>query len=156
MKTTPGLLLITLLTMVMGACSYSDTEIYYVEPVPNDSALMVLTTSLDTVGEAIITDSLLFTYRAVIEGGKLYFTEASIDNFILHQHETDYDPDTITGPFVLSDSFWIRRDMPVLPGINSMLFTLYYSSNTNSLADILGVEANIFEEEYIIDMGGIK
>jgi hypothetical protein len=154
MKTFPGLILIFLL--VLASCSYSDPEMYYAEPVPGDSTSVVLTTSLDTVEDAVVIDSLLFSFRAEVEGGKLYFTEASMGNISLYQNDANYDPDTLTESYVLADSFWLSRLIPVPQGENSMFLTLYYSSNTNSLADKVGLEAFTIEEEYIINMGGVK
>ncbi len=42
-------------------------------------------------------------------------------------------------------------------GIYSMLFTLYYSSNTNSLGDKVGIEADILDLDFdLVVEGGNK
>ena len=140
--------------LAVAGCTYTDQEIYYVEPVPSDSAVIAVTTNLDTIEQVVITDSLMFRYRAEIEGGELYFAEASIGSLTLYQLATDYDPDTVTGPYITTDSFWIRSD--IAPGTNlySLQFSLYYSSNTNSLADQVGIEADILNLEFDLLLEG--
>lgn len=154
MKITFQVLLAALFTLTIYGCSYSDPGVYYVEPVPGDSVTVVMSSSLDTVDVAEISDSLLFTFRAEIEGGMFYAAKASVENQFIYEYYANYDPDTISGPYVLSDSFWIMQDHDVGAGISSMLFEIYHSANTNSLADIVRVEAGIFELEYDILLEG--
>jgi len=145
-----------LLGVAMSACSFTDDQIYYVEPVPGDSAVVKVSTNLAPTDTSVIADSLLFIYDAEIEGGELYFTEASIDNLVLYQFATDYDPDTVNGPYALKDSFWIRGDLPLEAGINTLLFSVFYSSNTNSLADKVRREATILDLEFNVKLEGAK
>lgn len=146
-----------MLAMFLAACSYSSSEIYYASPVPGDTATVVLSTNLDNIDTAVISDSLLFKYRAEIENGELYFTSASVGTTTLYQHATDYDPDTLMGPFVLRDSFWIWSNPATDTALYSLLFTVYYSSNTNSLGDKLGIEADILTMEFdLLVEGGEK
>lgn len=140
--------------MLLAGCTYSNPDIYYVTPQAGDSASVVLSTNLDSLDPIIVSDSLLFKYSAEIEGGELYFLEASVSNITVYQRYTDYDPDTIPGPFVFSDSFWIYSAMAPDTAVYPMLFSTYYSSNTNSLADVLGVEANILDLEFKLLMEG--
>ncbi len=140
--------------LAVAGCTYTDQEIYYVEPVPSDSAVIAVTTNLDTIEQVVITDSLMFRYRAEIEGGELYFAEASIGSLILYQLATDYDPDTVTGPYITTDSFWIRSDIAPDTNLYSLQFSLYYSSNTNSLADQVGIEADILNLEFDLLLEG--
>lgn len=144
-----------ILAMFLAACSYSSSEVYYANPVPGDTATVMLSTNLDTIDPVVISDSLLFKYRAEIENGELYFTRASIGTTTLYQYATDYDPDTIIGSFVLTDSFWIWSSPATDIGLYSLLFTLYYSSNTNSLGDQLGVEADILNLEFELFVEGV-
>lgn len=155
MKIAVQILVTTLLALVVSGCSYSDPNIYYVEPTPGDSVTVLVTTNLDTIEIAQINDSLLFTFRAEIEGGKLYAAEASVENQLIYTKYTEYDPDTISGPFVLTDSFWIMQDLDVGPGMSSMLLEIFHSANTNSLADKVGIEASTFELEYDIQLEGV-
>jgi hypothetical protein len=154
MKIAVQILVTALLTLVVFGCSYTDPDIYYVEPIPGDSVTVVVTTNLDTVELAQINDSLLFTFRAEIEGGKFYAAQASVENQLIYANFTEYDSDTIIGPFVLTGSFWIKQDLDAGPGVSSMLLEIFHSANTNSLADVLGIEVDIFELEYAILVEG--
>ena len=155
MRATTSIFL--MLAMFLAACSYSSSEIYYASPVPGDTATVVLSTNLDNIDTVVISDSLLFKYRAEIENGELYFTSASVGPTTLYQHATDYDPDTLMGPFVLRDSFWIWSNPATDTALYSLLFTVYYSSNTNSLGDKLGIEADILKLEFdLLVEGGEK
>ena len=146
--------MLVLLTLATAGCSYSDPDIYYVEPIPGDSAIVVVNTNLDSVDNAEVIDSLLFIFWAEIEGGELYAAQAKVEEQSLYIYYADYDPDTLTGPYVISDSFWIMQDLNVGPGISTLTFSIYYSSNTNSLADVFGLEANVLDLEYAITLEG--
>ena len=52
--------LVTLVTLLTPGCAYSDPNIYYATPVPDDSARVVVTTNLDDIDTAGIVDSLMF------------------------------------------------------------------------------------------------
>lgn len=149
-------MVIVTVILALAGCTYMDQEIYYVVPVPSDSADIAVTTNLDTSEQVVITDSMMFRYRSEIEGGELYFAEATIGKLILYQLATNYDPDTVTGPYILTDSFWIRSDIAPATNIYSMQFSLYYSSNTNSLADFVGIEADMLNLEFdlLLEGGG--
>ena len=145
-----------ILAIFLAACSYSNSEVYYASPVPGDTATVILSTNLDTIDTPVISDSLLFKFRAEITNGELYFSSASIESATLYQYATDYDPDTIIGSFVLTDSFWIWNNPATGPGLYTLLFTLYYSSNTNSLGDKLDIEADVLNLEFdlLVEGGG--
>jgi len=154
MKIAIQILLTAIYMLSISGCSYSDPDIFYVDPVPGDTVSVVLSTNLDTVDVAKITDSLLFIFRAEIEGGKFYVANASVGNELIYAYYSDYDPDTISGPYVFSDSFWIMQDLGVGPGMSSLLLEIYHSANTNSLADIVGVEAGVVKTEFDILLEG--
>jgi len=154
MKTLIGLLLFILFALATEACMYNDSESYYVNPIPGDSATLVVITNLDTIGNPVITDSLMIKYSAEIEGGELYVVDCNLDNLLLYEYISDYDPDTLAAPYVLSDSFWIRGSLPLEPGIKTMSLSFYYSANTNSLADKYGIEASKRDLEYDIKLEG--
>jgi len=154
MKTAFHLLMIAMLTLVAAGCSYSDPDIYYVEPIPGDSARLVVNTNLDSIDNAEVIDSLLFKYRAEIEGGELYAAQGKVEDQPLYIYYANYDPDTLSGPYILSDSFWIMQDLQAGPGISKLQFSIYYSSNTNSLADAVGLEAHVLNLEYTITLEG--
>ena len=140
--------------LLLAGCTYSNSDIYYVTPQADDSASVAVTTNLDSLDPIIVSDSLLFKYSVQIEGGELYLQEASVSNLTLYQHYTDYDPDTIVGPYVFTDSFWIYSAMAPDTALYPMLFSVYYSSNTNSLADMLSVEADILDLEFKLLLEG--
>ena len=160
MKRVNAIILISLVTLVLlitlltPGCSYSDPNIYYATPVPDDSARVVVFTNLDDIDTAVIVDSLMFKYEAEIEGGELYYLEASMSNILLYQYQPEYNPDTITGPYILVDSFWIPAEVAAETGLSSLLFSLYYSSNTNSLADKVQVEAAILNLNFDLMVEG--
>ena len=66
--------------------------------------------------------------------------------------------DTLSKAYTLGGLFLIPGDLPVLPGDNSLTLGFYYSANTNSLADVLGIEAESVELEYTItfEEGGAR
>lgn len=142
------------MAMLLASCTYSNSDIYYANPLPGDSATVVISTNLDTLDRVVISDSLLFRYSAGIENGELYFTRASIGSSTLYQYATDYDPDTLMEPFVLADSFWIYTDPVSDEAQYTLLFTAYYSANTNSLGDKLGLEAGILELDFELFVEG--
>lgn len=142
------------LACLLAACTYSDSDVYYANPIPGDTATLVVSTNLDTLDPVVIADSLLIKYRAEIENGKLYFTSASIDAITFYQYYTEYDPDTINGPYVLTDSFWIWSNPANDSGLYTLIFSAYYSSNTNSLGDKLGLEADLLNLEFDLFVEG--
>lgn len=141
MKSAIGFVLSSIIVLLLAGCTYSNSEIYYATPIPGDSATVVVNTNFDTQDTVVISDSLLFKYSTEIEGGELYFISASISSLTLYQFALDYNPDTINGPYVVTDSFWIWSDIAADTAIYPLLFSTYYSSNTNSLGDKIGVEA---------------
>ncbi len=146
--------IIIAVALLLAGCTYSNPDTYFVTPQADDSASVAVSTNLDSLDPIIVSDSLLFKYSVQIEGGELYLQEASVSNLTLYQHYTDYDPDTIPGPYVFSDSFWIYSAIAPDTALYPMLFSIYYSSNTNSLADVLSVEANILNLEFKLLLEG--
>jgi len=154
MNKIPVFLLI--LGLVLAAsCSYTNSEIYYVEPIAGDSTLISVTTSLDTVSEIIITDSLLVSWEATVERGEFYHIEALLSNYLIYEMTPDYNPDTVIGSFVIRDSFWISVDLPLVFAIHPLDMYFYTSSNTNSLGDYYKVEARTLLKEFQINLGGV-
>jgi hypothetical protein len=152
MKIRPAIIPAVCLALCMGACVYSSSGIYSVEPVPGDPAIITVSTNLDTLIDPTVTDSLAVIYTVTIEKGELYFVESKLEDQPVYERTTAYDPDTIEGPYLLADTFWIRGSLPVDPGSNTLYMNFYYSSNTNSLGDIFNIEASVIELEYILKM----
>ena len=124
---------------LISACSYSDDGVYSVDPVPDDPPVVWATTTLDTMDNPAITDSLEVEFDISIQNGELYILDATLGN------EPFYQSDTTQG------SFWIYAKDSELPGIDTLRMNFYYSSNTNSLADKLGLEARDLGLKYAID-----
>jgi len=156
MKTAFQVLILALLILAATGCSYSDPDIYYVEPIVANPASVLVLTNLDSIDTAPVADSLLLRYRAEIEGGEMYATQATIESQAIYLRYTPYNPDTISGSFIVSDSFWIRQDQLADTGVSTLGFNVYYSANTNSLADIVGLEAEILELEFKLSQEGAQ
>jgi hypothetical protein len=152
MKIRPAIFPVICLACCMGACVYSSSGIYNVEPVPDDPAVIDITTSLDTMIDPTVTDSMAVIYTVEIDKGELYYIESKLEDLPVYELATAYDPDTVEGPYQLVDTFWIRGSLPVDPGSNTLYMNFYYSSNTNSLGDLFRIEASVIELEYIIKM----
>ena len=134
-----------IIALATGACTYTDNEEYYVEPVPGDPATISVSTNLDTILDPTVIDSLEVIFQVVIQNGELYQVDAFvIDTFL-------YSNDTIDG------AFWVPFSAVDTPGIDTLRMQFYYSTNTNSLADIVGVEADILDLLFPVNfMGGLK
>ena len=80
----------------------------------------------------------------------------------LHVVESDtilmFVKDTIPESYSLEGLFSLPPTLPVPAGDHLMQMSFYYSANTNSLADILRIEADVTQLEYTItfDTGGAK
>lgn len=130
--------LISLLSL--SACFFSDSEIYEVEPVAGDPAELTMVSNLDTLYNPLVGDSLEVSYSASIVNGILYIVEAEISEQIV------YSSDSLEG------SFWIYPSQS--SGLDSLFLDFYHSSNTNTLADRTGYEAQITSHSYALDFGG--
>jgi len=133
------ILLIIGIAGLLSACIYTDYEHHLVEPVADDPPVIVATTNLDTMYNPEVNDSLQVVYDIAIQNGELYYLDASVGNSQV------YGSDTTQG------SFWLYSNDVELPGIDTLELKIYYSSNTNSLADIVGVEALDISLKYAID-----
>jgi hypothetical protein len=154
MKILRSFIILSAISFFMIACSYSNTDIYFVDPEPGEPAIIFATSNLDTMVDPTVTDSLLIIYKVEIDHAELYYVEGGMENYRVYGLTPVYDPDTLVGPFVVTDSFWLQGTLPVEPGAKSLFLSFYYSSNTNSLGDILGVEVDILDLEYTVHMEG--
>jgi hypothetical protein len=146
--------ILPVLTAGLWGCIYTSKDFYTVEPVRGVPATVSATFNLDTLNANAYTDSLLVSYEISVEGGELYYVQSLIGNYSVYEYLTDYDPDTMSGPYVLADSFWLDVAVPPDSGIYTLYLDFFYSSNTNSLGDILGVEADVLTLEFLIDFKG--
>ena len=135
------ILILAGLVALMSACVYTESGTYYVDPVPGEPPSFQASTNLDTIPDPIVIDSLEVFYDVEIENGEFYQVEAySFDEIV-------YLSDTIHG------SFWIIHDSLYRTGIDTLSLFFFYSTNSNSLADIVGAEYNVLELEYPILYG---
>ena len=127
---------------LINGCIYSDDGIYRVDPVPDDPPIVLASTNLDSIENPVVTDSLEVEYDISIQNGELYLLDVTLGNQFL------YESDTTQG------SFWIYASDSKIPGIDTLRMDIYYSSNTNSLGDILSIEARDLDLSYAIDFKG--
>ncbi len=142
MKNTILTLIVLGIVCLINGCIYSDEGAYYVDPVADDPPIVLASTNLDSIENPVVTDSLEVVYDISIQNGELYFLDVILGN------KPFYDSDTAQG------SFWIYASDSELPGIDTLRMDIYYSSNTNSLGDILRIEARELDLKYAIDFKG--
>jgi hypothetical protein len=133
------------MTVLLGSCYYNDNGVYFVDPVPGEPPVISVTTNLDTLAGPEVTDSLEVTYDVVIENGEFYLVEANVSNNWIFYSDTTHG------------SFWLYPGDVTYPGVDTLYLYFYYSTNSNSLADIVKLEANLIRRTYGIDFkeGGL-
>ena len=136
------MILLTAVLLVLGSCFYNESGIYYVEPLPGDPPSFSVTTSLDTLTDPEINDSLEVRYEVTIENGEFYLMEAYLSDAGLYYSDS------------IQNSFWVYSDDAPFPGPDSLLMVFYYSTNSNSLADLINLEANVVRKTYGIQFNG--
>lgn len=146
MRTWIFILLTALCLAGFSACFYSDSDLYYVEPTPAAPPQISIGTTLDTFHLPEVRDSLGVHYQVEISGGELYYVKAELAQSLI------YESDSIQG------FFWITPFMADSSGIDTLHMEFYYSTNTNSLADMMGYEALIKNKKYPLEflLGGAK
>jgi hypothetical protein len=127
------------IVFLISACAYSDDGVFAVVPVPDDPPVVWAATNLDSIENPVVADSLEVKYDISIQNGELYVINVTLGS----------------EPYLQSDSthgsFWMYAYDSELPGIDTLRMNIYYSSNTNSLADLLGLEARNLTLKYAID-----
>ena len=124
------------LLLLLQACFYNESDIYFVDVVPGEPPVFSVSVNLDTIIDAEVTDSLEVFYGAEIENGEFYLTQAYVLNTIIFQSDS------------LQNSFWLYPDDVAYPGLDTLYLYFYYSTNSNSLADLVKAEANIVQRKY--------
>jgi hypothetical protein len=119
---------------------------YYVDPIADDPPVISVSTNLDTLINPPVNDSFEVTYRAEITFGKFYYMYADVAG------STIFESDSTFG------TFWITPFMADSSGVDTLYMEFYYSTNSNSLADLLGYEAQVEYVNHAIDFsqGGAK
>lgn len=139
MKRKNSFVIIVLLLVSLPACFYSDSELYKVEPIPGDPPLLSVTTNLDSLYNPQVNDSLEVVYQLEISGGDFYYMQAKVGNASV------FDSDSTYG------SFWVSSFLADSTGVDTLLMNYYYATNSNSLADKVGYEAQVNTLKYAID-----
>jgi len=134
----------TLLLAGLPACIYSDAEMFQVEPVPGDPPVISVITSLDTLYNPPVNDSLEVIYNVEIDGGEFFYVYAAAVSTLVFESDLTHG------------SFWINpslADTPGVdtPGVDTLYMEFYYSSNSNSLAGKVGYEALVEYLKFAID-----
>jgi hypothetical protein len=111
------------------SCIFTDSETYYVDPIPGDLPQILVSTNLDTLYNPPVKDSLQVSYLVNISGGDFYYVYADIVN------KTIFESDSMEG------TFWITGSMAESAGVDTLYMEFYYASNSNSLGDKTGFEA---------------
>jgi hypothetical protein len=128
-----------LLLSGLPACYYSDSNIYYVDPVAGDPPLLSVFTNLDTLYNPPVNDSLEVIYQVEIEDGEFYNVYADVGSTAV------FESDSSEG------SFWISPVLADSSGVDTLYMEFYYSSNSNSLGDKFGYEALTEIQKFAID-----
>jgi len=122
--------------LLVNACFYNESDIYFVDVVPGEPPVFSVSVNLDTIIDAEVTDSLEVSYGAEIENGEFYLIQSFVSNKLVFQSDS------------LQNSFWIYPDDVASPGLDTLYLYFYYSTNSNSLADLVKAETNIFQRKY--------
>jgi len=121
---TAGLVLI----LFLNGCMYQSTDYYYNTVVPGEEPTLTFTTSLDTLSSAV-NDSFLIAFTANVDYGRILQVD-----FYYMDTALVYRSDTTT------DTFWLNPFIGDTAYSDSLEVNVYYSTNTGSLADVLGGE----------------
>ena len=133
------ILFAALLLAGLPACFYTDSEMYNVEPVPGDPPVRSVVTNLDTLHNPQVNDSLEVIYQVEVSGGEFYFVYADVASSTVFESDSTYG------------SFWITPDMADSLGVDTLYWDFYYSTNSNSMADMIGYEALLDSLKIAID-----
>ena len=125
---------------LLSACFYNDKETYTVEPVAGEPAELTVVSNLDTLVNPSVGDSLEVVYAAQVVNGEFYYLDALVDRELIHSSDSS------------QGSFWIYPSYS--EGVDTLYMEFYISSNSNTLADKVGLEAAIDTRKYAIDFNG--
>lgn len=122
--------------LLFRSCFYNESDIYFVDVVPGDPPVFSVSVNLDTIIDAEVTDSLEVLYGVEIENGEFYVTQAFVSNTTIFLSDS------------LQNSFWLYPGDVDYPGLDTLYLYFYYSTNSNSLGDLVKAEANIVQRKY--------
>lgn len=131
----PGII-IGVLALICQGCIYMEPETYFVDPVPSDPPTYIVCTNLDTIQAPSVSDSLEVSYLMELENGKFYLADAYLSSGQIYRSDSAHG------------SFMLYPYHAYSPGIDTLYINFYISSNTNSLADVFELEANLVQLKY--------
>lgn len=135
------LFLFTIILAGLSSCFYNDPDIYEVIPIPGEPAVAYLSTSIDTCTGNLLIDSVLeISFSVLVDSGEFYISYVDMGDLPL------YDTDSVAGFFTVSPEL-----ADEIPGTDTLIFTVYYSSNTNSLGDKYGLEADHIQKKFPVE-----
>jgi len=126
---------IVLLLFSAKSCVYQSTDYYYFNVVPGEEPVLTFTSNIDTL-PATLTDSVEIAYEAAVNVGKIYQIDFYFNDEIIYSDDT------------LKNSFWLNPSILDSAGNYTLDLNVYYSTNSGYLADILGIEAKLYEESW--------
>ena len=126
------------LLLLCHSCFYNESDIYFADVVAGEPPVFTVSTNLDTLMDPMVNDSLEVSYTAEIENGDFYLVQSYLSDGFIFQSDS------------LQHSFWLYPDDVAFPGLDTLYFYFYYSTNSNSLADLVQAEANIVQRKYPI------
>jgi len=130
---------ISLFILFTVSCEYSERDIYYHSVIPGEPPSININTNLDTLEAPSIIDSLLISYEIMVAGGEFIWTRFLLSDSLIFYSDT------------ATSSFWLKSEMATGSGTRELTMEAYYSTNSGSIADVLGIEA--FKETIVYDIG---
>lgn len=131
-----ALILVAGISLFCGSCFYNESDVYFAEPEPGDPPVFSVSVNLDTITDPEVIDSLEVSYSAEIENGEFYLMQAYTISKLFFESDS------------LQNSFLIYPGDVSYPGTDTLFMIYYYSTNSNSLADKVKVEANNVLKKY--------
>ena len=133
------------LLIIMNSCTYTDDTEHFVSPVPGEPPVFSVQCNLDTLPLIRTDDEILVSYSAEIDNGVLYYVSAEVNELLTYDTLANLKADSTTGALVLSDSFYVKKVVDLLPGENILDLYFFVSTNSNTIADLVGAEADIIQ-----------
>jgi hypothetical protein len=153
---SPRTILPFIFLLLAAACSYNLSGDYPVEPLPGEPATISISFNLDTMEQPYPADDLEVIYDLELRNGELYYVECLLEDILVYDSVTASGSDTIFDYFYLTDTFAIAPEIELDSGVYSLYMNFYYSTNTNSLGDIFGLESAVWDTVFPVVYGGIK
>ena len=112
-----------------ASCVYSENDLYFNYIIPGEPPTLSIITNLDTLNAPSVTDSLKVLYEISVDSGKFLWTRFLLEDSLI------FDSDTA------KSGFWLKSEMVNESGMYTLTMEAYYSTNSGSLADKMGIEA---------------